>query len=200
MLVFLGCMSWICTCPALIVSRIYIYILYICVCVFLTFEWIYKYGYWDLPFVEKIDGGGGYRWTILVGRQRVDSRCFFQTCWFWIFLSLHGGEKQVVDISMCCNMPRMPRSTFATWLDLCGKSALLPRASTLWRHHHIFLQWISRPLPWMDLQALTFVQCGNVENLDQNRYRRRSNLTEPLEVSPQLTLWIVCLDTGFFGG
>ena len=73
--------------------HVYTYTYYIYMCVFLTFEWIYKYGYWDLPFVEKIEGGRGYRWTILVGRPWVDSRCFFQTCWFWIFLSLPWRRK-----------------------------------------------------------------------------------------------------------
>ena len=75
---------------------IYIYYIYIYICVCVC-SWrlngSINMGIGDLAFVEEIEGGRGYRWTVLVGRQRVDSRCFFQTCWFWIFLSLPWQRK-----------------------------------------------------------------------------------------------------------
>ena len=135
MLVFLGCMSWICTCPALIVSRIYIYILYIYiyVCVFLTFEWIYKYGYWDLPFVEKIDGGGGYRWTILVGRQRVDSRCFFRHVdfgYFWASMARKTGRRHQHVLQHATHAKVHVRDM----ARLVRQVSLTAESINLWRH------------------------------------------------------------------
>ena len=56
-----------------------------------------------------------------------------------------------------------PRSTFAIWPDLCGKSASLPKALTLWRRLPISWQWTSRVLTFVLVKELRWFRTSCIK-------------------------------------